>query len=193
MTVPCRFWVWGKIYKVGEDKSCKAAAGASNEVNKYKAQLNFHSGKQELGVNYFETYMPVASNLSFVNCCHSELLIVGASGFCYGIYTRTYRKQNEYDFASGSVDMVGYAKDFVLHLINSIYGQKQAGLVWFAHISDRLLEIGFQPLKSDECVFVHGKCVFVLYVDNGIFMSTVSSRTQDWESGIPIWLCWGEY
>ena len=28
-----------------------------------------------------------------------------------------------------------------------------------------------KPLKSDECVFVHGKCVFVLYVDDGIFMS----------------------
>ena len=26
-------------------------------------------------------------------------------------------------------------------------------------------------MKSDECVFVHGKCVFVLYVDNGIIMS----------------------
>ena len=26
-------------------------------------------------------------------------------------------------------------------------------------------------MKSDECVFVHSKCVFVLYVDDDIFMS----------------------
>ena len=61
----------------------------------------------------------------------------------------------------------GHAKDFVLHVINNIYRQKQAGLVW----ADRLQEIGFQPLKSDEYVFVCSKCVFVLHVDDGIFMS----------------------
>ena len=47
---------------------------------------------------------------------------------------------------------------------------KQAGFVWCAHISDVLQEILFQPLRSDECVFVHGKCVFISYVDDGIFM-----------------------
>ena len=26
-------------------------------------------------------------------------------------------------------------------------------------------------MKNDECVFVHSTCVFVLYVDDGIFMS----------------------
>ena len=39
--------------------------------------------------------------------------------------------------------MFGCAKDFVLHLINNIYRQKQVDLVWYAHISDRLQEIGF--------------------------------------------------
>ena len=41
-------------------------------------------------------------------------------------------------------------------------GQKQADLVWYAHVSDQLQKTGFQPLKSDECVIVQGKCVVVL-------------------------------
>ena len=35
----------------------------------------------------------------------------------------------------------------------------------------RLQEIRFQPLKSDEIVFVCSKCLSVWYVDDGIFMS----------------------
>ena len=66
----------------------------------------------------------------------------------------------------------GHASYVVLHLINNIYRQKQAGLAWYAHIPDRLQEIGFQSLKNDKCVFVHGKCLFFLYADGGIFMSS---------------------
>ena len=73
--------------------------------------------------------------------------------------------------SQGMSTWFGWANDYVLHLVNNIYGQKQAGLVWNSHILDKLGRIGFQPLKSDECVFVHSKCVFVLYVDDGIFLS----------------------
>jgi len=33
----------------------------TNEITKYKARLNVHGGKQEFGVNYYETYAPVVT------------------------------------------------------------------------------------------------------------------------------------
>ena len=33
----------------------------TNEITKYKARLNVHSGKQTFDVNYFETYAPVVT------------------------------------------------------------------------------------------------------------------------------------
>jgi hypothetical protein len=33
----------------------------SNRVKKYKAHLNLHGGKQEYGMNYYETYAPVVT------------------------------------------------------------------------------------------------------------------------------------
>jgi hypothetical protein len=33
----------------------------TQKVNKYKAHLNVHGGKQEYGINYFETYAPVVT------------------------------------------------------------------------------------------------------------------------------------
>ena len=40
---------------------CRKRDLVTNQVTKYKACLNLHGGKQELGVNYFETYAPVAT------------------------------------------------------------------------------------------------------------------------------------
>jgi hypothetical protein len=31
----------------------------TNEITKYKSQLNLHRGKQVYGMNYFDTYAPV--------------------------------------------------------------------------------------------------------------------------------------
>ncbi len=36
----------------------------SNEIKKYKARLNLHCGKQEYGMNYYETYAPVVTQFS---------------------------------------------------------------------------------------------------------------------------------
>jgi hypothetical protein len=33
----------------------------TRRVTKHKARLNFHSGKQEFGTNYYETYAPVVT------------------------------------------------------------------------------------------------------------------------------------
>ena len=57
----------------------------------------------------------------------------------------------------GVLTWFGCAKDYILQLLNNIYGQKQEDLVWYSHILDQLQGIGYQPLKSDECVFVHGE------------------------------------
>ena len=41
-------------------------------------------------------------------------------------------------FPQGVWTWFGCAKDYVLRLVNKIYGQKQTGLVWYSHIFNRL-------------------------------------------------------
>ena len=36
----------------------------TREVYKWKARLNIHGGQQELGENYFETYLPVVTSVA---------------------------------------------------------------------------------------------------------------------------------
>ena len=62
-------------------------------------------------------------------------------------------------------------KGAVLKLRKNLYGQKQAGRVWFKHLTSKLKKIGFEPSEVDECTFYKGSCVFFFYVDDGIFLS----------------------
>jgi hypothetical protein len=44
-----------------------------------------------------------------------------------------------------------------------LYGQKQAGRVWYLHLKKNLLKLGFKPSEHDECVFYYGKTIFIVY------------------------------
>ncbi len=64
----------------------------------------------------------------------------------------------------------GNSKDHVLKLLQNIYGQKQAGRVWNHHLTAKLLEIGFTQSLINDCVFYRGDTIFIVYVDDGIFI-----------------------
>ena len=59
----------------------------------------------------------------------------------------------------------------MLKLLRNVYGQKQSGKVWADFLSENLFKIGFERSKIDECVFYRGNLVFLVYVDDGIFVS----------------------
>ncbi len=51
-----------------------------------------------------------------------------------------------------------------------MYGQKQAGRVWYLHLKKNLLKLGFIPSKHDECVFYYGTTIFLVYTDDTILL-----------------------
>jgi hypothetical protein len=63
----------------------------------------------------------------------------------------------------------GENTDYALKLHGNTYGQKQAGRVWFKHLSKRLIKhVGFTQSKIDECIFYKGNVIYVLYTDDSI-------------------------
>jgi hypothetical protein len=57
-----------------------------------------------------------------------------------------------------------------LKLKKNLYGQKQAGRVWYLHLKNNLLKLGFIPSKHDECVFYQGTTTFIVYTDDTILL-----------------------
>ena len=59
----------------------------------------------------------------------------------------------------------------MIKLLQKVYGQKQAGKVWDDFLSDNLFKIVFERSNIDKCVFYRGSLVFLVYVDDNIFVS----------------------
>jgi hypothetical protein len=57
-----------------------------------------------------------------------------------------------------------------LKLEKNLYGQKQAGRVWYLHLKKNLLKLGFKPSQHDECIFYYGKTIFIVYTDDTILL-----------------------
>ena len=146
----------------------------TQKVYKHKARLNLHGGKQEYGVNYFETYAPVVTWFSI------RLILILA------IINKWYTRQVDFVLAYPQADIEfdmymelphgietkhGNGKTHVLKLLKNLYGQKQAGRVWNQHLVKGLTDIGFKQSKVDECAFFRGNVIFIVYVDDGIFAS----------------------
>jgi len=66
----------------------------------------------------------------------------------------------------------GNLKDHVLKLLANLYSQKQAGWVWNSYLVNKLLEIDFKQSLINDCVFYHGDVIFIVYVDDGIFLGS---------------------
>ena len=59
---------------------------------------------------------------------------------------------------------------YVLKLVKNLYGQKQAGKVWYDHLKDKLTKLGFIQSRFDECVFYYGTTIFLVYTDDTILV-----------------------
>jgi hypothetical protein len=70
-------------------------------------------------------------------------------------------------------------KDHVLKLLANIYGQKQAGHVWNSYLATKLREINFKQSLIDNCVFYRDDVIFIVYVDDGIFLGPTDQQLCD--------------
>ena len=154
----------------------------TNEITKYKARINVHGGKQTLGVNYFDTYAPVVTWFAI------RLLIIIAMVLSWQLrqvdfimaYPQAPIECDMYlKIPDGCETDQGSNKTHVLKLLKNVYGQKQAGRVWNDYLTGKLLGLGFTRSLIDECVFYRGSLVFLLYVDDGIFVSLDGSDIDE--------------
>jgi len=116
----------------------------TRKVYKWNARLNVHGGQQEYAVNFYETYAPVvtwyAIRLLFT-------LILLNNWFSRQIDFILAYPQADIEFDTymrlphGVTSTNGKSK--VLKLIKNIYGQKQAGRVFFLYLKEKLKKLNY--------------------------------------------------
>ncbi|XP_044717342.1 reverse transcriptase (RNA-dependent DNA polymerase) domain-containing protein [Hirsutella rhossiliensis] len=139
--------------------------GTDGQIVRHKARFVAKGYEQQEGIDYSETFASVVRPESyrtiFAIAAAEDLEIEQMdvkTAFLYGdIDEEVYLEQPE-----GFEDGTGR----VCRLKKAIYGLKQAPRIWFHTITKFLETLGYRPIAADVSVFVRGKSIIAIYVDD---------------------------
>jgi Reverse transcriptase (RNA-dependent DNA polymerase) len=139
-------------------------------IYKWKARLNIDGGKQVQGLDYWETYAPVASwstiRLVLVMAVRHKW-VLRQLDFVQAFPQAPIEQEMFMEVPKG-FNVGGSRITHVLKLLRNIYGQKQAGRVWNGYLTKGLIQMGFTQSKYDMCLLWRGICIIVIYTDDTI-------------------------
>jgi Reverse transcriptase (RNA-dependent DNA polymerase) len=141
---------------IGSKWVFKAKKDAARNIVRYKVWLVAQGFSQIGGVNYNDTYVPVArlasscTIIAMANCLRLNLHQVDIKG----AYLNGVLNDNEVLYMQHPP---GYkAPDTgarVLHLVKMLYGLKQLGQQWYQKLTSIFMSLGFKRCSVDEAVF----------------------------------------
>ncbi|GKA23983.1 zinc finger, CCHC-type containing protein [Tanacetum coccineum] len=153
-------------------------------IDKFKARLVIQGFRQKEGIDYFDTYAPVARITTI------RLLLALAAIHNLVIHQMDVKTA----FLNGDLDEEVYMKQpegFVMpgnehkvcKLVKSLYGLKQAPKQWHQKFDEVVLSSGFHLNQSDKCVYSKfdssGKGVIIcLYVDDMLIFETDQNQVD---------------
>ena len=150
----------------------KVKCGPDGKVTRYKARLTVNGKTQRYGIDYTETFSPVA----FATTIRLVLALGLACNFvfnqydikCAFLYADLPKDQQVFMRAPP-----GYGKRGYWRLVKSLYGLKQAPMLFNDHLTTTLKELGFTSCTFDPCLFHHQEsgAYLVVVVDDMILAS----------------------
>ncbi|KAL0383034.1 UNVERIFIED_CONTAM: Retrovirus-related Pol polyprotein from transposon TNT 1-94 [Sesamum calycinum] len=140
-------------------------------IDKFKARLVAKGFKQKEGIDYFDTYSPVARLTTI------RVLIALASVYNLSIHQMDVKTAFLYGELEEEIYM-DQPEGFVAHgnerkvckLVKSLYGLKQAPKQWHEKFDQTILAFGFTVNENDKCIYCKVKgdriIILCLYVDD---------------------------
>lgn len=154
---------------------------ADGSVERRKARLVARGFSQQPGVDYQETFSPVArlSSIRIVVALAAEWKLT------------LYQLDVVMAYINGNLDEEifmeqadGFIKpgeeEKVYFLKKSLYGLKQSGRQWFTKLDKKLQELGFKSLNGDKCIYIIKSrdfiMILVVYVDDIIVATNQENK-----------------
>ena len=156
----------------------------SGGVVRNKARLVAQGYNQEEGIDFDETFAPVARlesiRMLLAFACYKDFKLFQMdvkSAFLNGFLTEEVYVEQPPGFEDKNLS------NHVYKLTKALYGLKQAPRAWYERLSSFLIENGFSRGKIDTTLFTKEKdselLIIQIYVDDIIFGSTNESLCQE--------------
>ncbi|KAL0400369.1 UNVERIFIED_CONTAM: Retrovirus-related Pol polyprotein from transposon TNT 1-94 [Sesamum radiatum] len=166
----------------------KRKFGADGEVMAFKARLVVKGYTQRPGIDFEETYSPVAMAKSI------RILLAIAAWYDYEIWQMDVKTAFLNDFVEEEIFMdqpegfTAVVEEHKVYLQRSIYGLKQASQSWNTHFDEVIRGYDFIKNDCDPCIYkkISGSSVayLVLYVDDILLIGNDVKMLRD----IKAWL-----
>ena len=169
---------------IGSKWVFKVKRHADGSIDRFKARLVAKGYSQQYGVDFTETFAPVARFSSL----RAILAIAAAKDY------EVHQMDVKTAFLNGDLDEDIYMEQpegyraggseahYVWKLRKSLYGLKQAGRAWNKKMDAALIDMGFRPTRSDSCVYVkrHDDTVMFLlvYFDDLLLVASDASQLE---------------
>lgn len=144
---------------------------------RFKARFVAKGFRQKYGVDYFETFSPVV-NQSSVRLLLSHAIQNRMEVFHLDVKTAYLNSKLEETIYIAQPYLFEKGNDMVCKLNKAIYGLKQAAKCWNQHLTSVLLEMDFEQLNADHCIFANAcrTSIIAIYVDDLLIIT--KNQTQ---------------
>ena len=162
-------------------------------IARYKARLVAQGFSQIGGVNYNDTYAPVArlasshAIIAMANHLHLELQQVDIKG----AYLNSVLNKGEVLYMQHPPGYKSHdTGNHVLCLVKTLYGLKQSGCRWYQKLSSIFISLGFQQCSVDQAVFHKSDkrkkelTVVAVHVDDCTITATNACLIEDFKAGL---------
>ena len=149
----------------------KIKTRSDGSIERYKARLVAKGFTEEYGIDYEETFAPVAC----ISSVRAFLTVAGASKW------DIFQMDLKNTFLNGDLSEEVYMQPHpglsvesnkVCHLRRALYGLKQAPQTWFAKFSSTISRLGYMASHYDSVLFLRrtdkGTILLLLYMDDMI-------------------------
>ena len=149
------------------------------EVYKYKTRIVARGFSQIEGVDYNETYSPVA-RMNTMRVFVKMSIDRGFKLLTFDVEAAFLNAPLQEEIYIQAPDGWNVKAGHSLKLLKAIYGLKQSAREWYHCFRDFLLEREYKPLVSDPCLFVNKDItvMILVYVDDVI---VACKNSQDFE------------